>query len=319
VGVTGQVAPERERRQSRATHAWDLLPSPSRTTMHRLAMASLVANIGLVVNGGAVRLTGSGLGCPTWPRCTSRSFVAHDALGVNGFIEFGNRLLTFVLAAIAIATWLAAMRLRPARSSVRRPATFLLLAIPIQAVVGGVSVLTDLNPWVVSFHLLASLAMVGVAVVLVRRTFEDDGPARATVPRPVVLLARSLFAVVWAVLYVGTVVTGSGPHAGSADAPRNGLSPADVSQLHADLVFLLVGLTLGMVLALRAVDAPPRLMRAVWWLLGLELAQGVVGFTQYLTDLPVVLVALHMLGAALISAAAAWLLLGTRTRRPAPV
>jgi cytochrome c oxidase assembly protein subunit 15 len=152
----------------------------------------------------------------------------------------------------------------------------------------------------------------------VRRTFEADGPARPTVPRPVVLLARSLFAVVWAVLYAGTVVTGSGPHAGSADAPRNGLSPSDVSQLHADLVFLLVGLTLGMVLALRAVDAPLRLTRAARWLLGLELAQGLVGFIQYLTNLPVVLVGIHMLGAALISAAASWLLLGTRTRRATP-
>ncbi len=116
------------------------------------------------------------------------------------------------------------------------------------------------------------------------------------------------------VLYVGTVVTGSGPHAGDADSPRNGLTPSTVSELHADLVFLLVGLTIGVWLALRAVGAPERAQRAATWLLGLEIAQGIVGFTQYATGLPVVLVGIHMLGAALIAAATTWLVLGTRDR-----
>ncbi len=314
MGVTGELAtgrqdvPRRRGRDRLQAHA------TSRRTMRGLAVASLCANVALVVTGGAVRLTGSGLGCPTWPRCTTQSFVAHDALGVNGFIEFGNRMLTFVLAAIALATWVAAMRLRPARTSLRILATILLLAIPAQAVIGGTTVLTHLNPWVVSFHLLLSLAMIGVAVVLVRRVDEEDRPPRPTVPRPVVLLSRALFGVTWLVLYAGTVVTGSGPHAGSSEAPRNGLRPAALTQLHADLVFLLVGLTIGTWLALRATGAPERAQRAARWLLGLELAQGVVGFTQYLTDLPIVLVGLHMLGAALISAASAWLLLGLRDR-----
>jgi cytochrome c oxidase assembly protein subunit 15 len=175
-------------------------------------------------------------------------------------------------------------------------------------------VLTDLNPWVVSFHLLASLALVSTAVVLLRRVDEEDRPARPTVPRPVLLLTRALLVVTALVLYVGTVVTGSGPHAGDQDSPRNGLTPSTVSQLHADLVFLLVGLTVGAWLALRAAGAPERAQRAVRWLLGLELAQGVIGFTQYATDLPIVLVGLHMLGAALIAAAATWLALGTRDR-----
>lgn len=315
MGVTGQLAPDRS--DAGRPRARRLLPlaSPSLGTVRLLAVASLVANIALVVTGGAVRLTGSGLGCPTWPRCTSKSFVAHDALGVNGFIEFGNRMLTFVLAAIAVATWVAAMRLRPARSSLRWLATVLLLGIPTQAVIGGVTVLTQLNPWVVSLHLLLSLAMVAVAVWLVRRVDEPDVPPVAAVPSGVAWLARCTFAVAWLVLYVGTVVTGSGPHAGSADAPRNGLDPSSVSQLHADLVFLLVGLTAGTVLALRAADGPPGAQRAARWLLGLELGQGVVGFVQYATDLPVVLVAVHMLGAALISATATWLLLALRERR----
>ncbi|MGI8702151.1 MAG: COX15/CtaA family protein [Nocardioidaceae bacterium] len=316
MGVTRELTPDRSHAVRRRGPERILAWSPSRQVMRGLAVASLCANIVLVVTGGAVRLTGSGLGCPTWPRCTAESFVAHDALGVNGFIEFGNRMLTFVLAAIAVATWVAAMRLRPARSSLRWLATVLLLAIPAQAVVGGVTVLTHLNPWVVSLHLLSSLAVIAVAVWLVRRIDEPDVPSVSAVPSGVAWLARCTFAAAWLVLYVGTVVTGSGPHAGSAEAPRNGLSPSSLSQLHADLVFLLIGLTAGTWLALRAADGPPNAQRAARWLLRLELAQGVVGFVQYATDLPVGLVAVHMLGAALVSAVAAWLLLAVRERPP---
>jgi cytochrome c oxidase assembly protein subunit 15 len=287
---------------------------PGRTLVKRLAVATLVANVVIVVTGGAVRLTGSGLGCPTWPRCSGGSFVVHDALGVHGLVEFSNRMLTFVLAALVIATWVTVMRLRPHRSSLRRLATVLLLGVPAQALLGGVTVLSDLNPWVVALHLLLSLAIIAVAVTFVRRVDEEDRPPAPTVPRPVVLLTRAMFGSVWAVLYVGTVVTGSGPHAGDQDAPRTGLSPGAVSQLHADLVFLLVGLTVGTLVAFRTVDAPERAQRAVRWLLGIELAQGVVGFTQYFTGLPVALVAVHVLGAALISACAMWVLLGVRDR-----
>jgi heme a synthase len=277
-------------------------------------VATLVANIVIVVTGGAVRLTGSGLGCPTWPRCSRGSFVVHDALGVHGLVEFSNRMLTFVLAALVIATWVTVMRVRPQRSSLRRLATVLLLGVPAQALLGGVTVLSDLNPWVVALHLLLSLAIIAVAVTLVRRVDEEDRPPAPTVPRPVAMLTRAMFGSVWAVLYVGTVVTGSGPHAGDQHAPRNGLSPGAVSQLHADLVFLLVGLTVGTLVAFRTVDAPERAQRAVRWLLGIELAQGVVGFTQYFTGLPVALVAVHVLGAALVSACAMWVLLGVRDR-----
>jgi heme a synthase len=287
---------------------------PGRTLVKRLAVATLAANIVIVVTGGAVRLTGSGLGCPTWPRCSGGSFVVHDALGVHGLVEFSNRMLTFVLAALVIATWVTVMRVRPPRSSLRRLATVLLLGVPAQALLGGVTVRTDLNPWVVALHLLLSLAIIAVAVTFVRRVDEEDRPPAPTVPRAVVMLTRAMFVVVWAVLYVGTVVTGSGPHAGDQHAPRTGLSPGAVSQLHADLVFLLVGLTVGTLVAFRTVDAPERAQRAVRWLLGIELAQGVVGFTQYFTGLPVALVAVHVLGAALVSACAMWVLLGVRDR-----
>ncbi len=274
-----------------------------------LAIANLVANIGIVVTGGAVRLTGSGLGCPTWPRCTDASFVPHGELGIHGVIEFGNRMLTFVLAAVAIACWVAALVAWRRDRSDGRPfwlSTVIALGVPAQALIGGLTVLTDLNPWIVSFHLLVSMAMIGVCVLLLDTL---RGPAREAAPRPVAGLAWLVFAVGWAVLYVGTVVTGSGPHAGDIDSARNGLNPLQISQVHADLVFLFVGLTIGLLVA-----APRLARRAVAVLLGLQLAQGLIGFVQYATDLPILLVGFHLLGAALISAAMTWALLATRGR-----
>jgi cytochrome c oxidase assembly protein subunit 15 len=282
--------------------------------MRPAAVASLVVNVGIVVTGGVVRLTGSGLGCPSWPRCSGRSFVPHRELGIHGAVEFGNRLLTFVLVAVAVATFVVA--LRHGRRSILWLSVVLALGVPAQAVIGGMSVLTDLNPWVVSLHLLVSLAMVGIAVVMIRRIDEGDGPARLLVPAGVAWLARAAFAVGWLVLYVGTVVTGSGPHAGDASSARNGLDPERLSQLHTDLVFLLLGLTVAVVVMLRTLGGSPLALRAATTLLVVELAQGVVGFVQYFTGLPVAVVVLHLLGAALVSAAMTWLLVAVRERQP---
>jgi cytochrome c oxidase assembly protein subunit 15 len=283
--------------------------------MQPLAIASLASNILIVVTGGVVRLTASGLGCPSWPRCTGRSFVPHRELGIHGAIEFGNRTVTVLLVAVAVATLVAAWRY--GRPAVLRLAVLLALAVPVQAVVGGVTVLTGLDPWVVAFHMLTSLAMIGVAVVLLRRLHEGDGPAVRTVPSATAWLVRAVFVAGWVVLYVGTVVTGSGPHAGAVNVPRNGLDPRALSQLHTDFVFLLLGLTIGALLALRSGGAPARARRAATTLLGVECAQAAVGFVQYFTGLPVVLVSLHLLGAALLSAAMTWLLVEIRERAPA--
>jgi cytochrome c oxidase assembly protein subunit 15 len=283
----------------------------SRAWLRPLAWATLVANIGIVLTGGAVRLTGSGLGCPTWPRCTEESYTPHGELDYHSAIEFGNRTLTFVLTAIAVATLVAGWR--TGRTDVRRMVVLLFLGIPAQAGIGGITVLTDLNPWVVAFHLLVSLAIIGLAV---RLLLSLDGPLPPPHDDKVTWLAWGTFAAAWAVLYAGTVVTGSGPHAGDEDSQRTGLDPGTMSQLHADLVFLLVGLTIGLLLALHAVGGRPRAEKAVLALLGVELAQGVVGFVQYATDLPVVLVGIHLLGAALVSATVTWVLL--EVRRPAP-
>jgi heme a synthase len=285
---------------------------PSDRTLRRVAIASLIANVGIVATGGAVRLTGSGLGCPTWPRCTDESYVAHGELGFHGAIEFGNRLLTFALAAIAAITLIVVWRARPTVSLRRRLALALAIGVPAQAVIGGLTVLADLNPWIVAGHLLLSMAMIALAVVLlhdlkVPPTATPTQPL-APAPRALRVLGLVIYAVTWLVLYLGTVVTGSGPHAGDTEAPRNGLDPAAVSQLHADGVFLLVGLTVGAVFAARAAGRPTT-ARAASWLLGVELAQGLIGFVQYATDLPIVLVELHLLGACATVAAATALLL----------
>jgi cytochrome c oxidase assembly protein subunit 15 len=275
-----------------------------------LAWATLVANIGIVLTGGAVRLTGSGLGCPTWPRCTEDSYTPHGELDYHSAIEFGNRTLTFVLVAIAVATLVAGVA--TARRDVTWMVVLLFLGIPAQAVIGGITVRTDLNPWVVAFHLLVSLAIIGLSV---RLLLSLDGPLPPPHRGWVTRLAWATFAAGWAVLYLGTVVTGSGPHAGDEDALRNGLDPRSTSQLHTDLVFLFVGLTVGLLFALLATGHRPRATRAVAVLLAVEVAQGAIGFVQYATDLPVVLVGFHLFGAALISACLAWALLEARHER----
>ena len=273
--------------------------------------ASLVANIAIVVTGGAVRLTGSGLGCPTWPRCTEESFTPHGALTFHAAIEFGNRLLTFVLVAIAVATFVAAWR--TGRRELRRLALVLALGIPLQAVIGGITVLVDLNPWAVALHLMLSMVLVALSVRFLQRL---DRPVPA-VGGPLVALAWGVFAVGFVVLYLGTIVTGSGPHAGDADVARNGLDPVQWSQLHADAVFLYVGMTIGLGVALHATRADRAAIKATWLLLGLQLAQGLVGFVQYFTGLPEVLVGIHLLGAGVLAASTTWVLL--RVRHPEPV
>ncbi len=278
--------------------------------LRALAWASIASNVLLVVTGGAVRLTGSGLGCPTWPRCTDESFTPHNSFSVHSAIEFGNRMLTFVLVAVAVATFIAAWRSK--RSDLRKVGGALLLGIPAQAVIGGIAVLSDLNPWVVSFHLLCSLAMIGLAVLLLHLVDRGSPLGPATVNRPTAALAWATFATGWAVLYIGTVVTGSGPHAGDAKAPRNGLDPLELSQLHADVVMLFIGLTVGLLVTAHATGASEATRRAARILVAVELAQGAIGFVQYFTGVPVVLVAFHMLGAAVVSAAMTWMVLATR-------
>ena len=293
-----------------------LAARPRPATVRRLALASIVANSAIVVTGGAVRLTASGLGCPTWPRCTATSYTPTAEYAVHGVIEFGNRLLTFVLGAVVLAVLVAVWRQRPARPGMRRLAVLGFLGIPAQALLGGVTVLTGLNPWTVMGHFLLSMVLIALAVVLHRRAGEGDLPPRPTAPPLMRRLTQGLLVVTAVTLALGTVVTGSGPHSGDPAAGRTGFDPATVSQLHADVVMLLVGLTVALYVALRASAGDPRLVRATGVLLVVELGQGLIGYVQYFTDLPVLLVGAHLLGACLVLVAAVRVVLATRDRGP---
>ncbi len=281
----------------------------SSAVVSRVALANVVANGLIVVTGGAVRLTGSGLGCPTWPECTDGSITPTAELAGHGVIEFANRLLTFVVAVVAIATVVVVWR--SARRELRRWAVASFLGIPAQALLGGVTVLTGLNPWTVAAHFLLSMVLVVVATTLWLRS-REPGVGQLLVRRPIALLVTGIAVTVAAVQVFGTVVTGSGPHSGDPAAGRTGFDPELVSQLHADVVFLLIGLTVALLVALYATDSPGRVRRAARDLLIIELAQGVIGYVQYFTGLPVVLVLLHMAGAVLISAYTARLLWAVR-------
>jgi len=292
-------------------------PVRAASAVRRWAVASLVANVVIVVTGALVRLTASGLGCPTWPRCTPESYTAHPALGLHGAIEFGNRLLTFVLVVVAVLTWVAALLhregARPADGVPGRPrrdlrwiAAGLALGIPAQAVIGGISVLTQLNPFVVAFHLLVSMVLIALSVWLVRRSRRL--PARP-VGRLGVLAARVTFVAMWLAVWLGTVVTGSGPHAGAAGAARTGFDGALVTHLHAAAVYLALAATVVAVWVLRS--------RAAVLVLAVEVLQAAIGITQYRLGLPVGLVLAHLLGASLAVAAATNLFLSVRRARPA--
>jgi len=273
----------------------------------------VVANVAIVVTGGAVRLTNSGLGCPTWPSCTAGSLTPTRQYAIHGVIEFSNRMLTVVLVLIAVATWAVAMVQRRERGL----ATLALLGIPAQAVVGGLTVLTKLNPWLVASHFLLSMVIVAVTFLLWWRL--RDAPRRDSEPavHPLARRLAELTVLVTAgTLMIGTVVTGSGPHAGDlaedGTLHRTGLRVASVAQLHADVVMILIGLTVGLVVLVRALPAERALRRAAAVLLGVELAQGVIGYTQYFLHVPPLLVGLHMLGACLVWLAALAVLFRTR-------
>ncbi|GAC1610424.1 MAG: COX15/CtaA family protein [Mycobacteriales bacterium] len=287
------------------------MPGTSQRTIRRLAVASVVANAGIVVTGGAVRLSASGLGCPTWPRCTATTLTPTAEYAAHGVIEFTNRLLTFVLTAVVVATLVAVARERPRRGSLVRLAALLVLGIPAQAVLGGITVLTGLNPWTVMAHFLLSMVLVAVAVLLAVRSAEGDRPAVGLVPPMLRQLAYGVLGVVAVTLAIGTVVTGSGPHSGDPKAGRTGFDPASVSQLHADVVMLLIGLSLALYLAVRAVGGPTH---AVGLLVLVEGGQALIGWTQYFTHLPVVLVGAHLAGACLVLIASCAAVLSLRTR-----
>jgi cytochrome c oxidase assembly protein subunit 15 len=285
----------------------------SPTVLWRLALASLIANIGIVVTGGAVRLTGSGLGCPTWPHCDGTSYVTTAEQGYHGVVEFTNRTLTFIVVILAAACVVAAWA--QTRDTAARPARIwwsvgVLASIPAQAVLGGITVLTKLNPWVVASHFLVSTVIIAVAYQLWVISRTETGGDRERAATPLRALSWAIIGVTGAVLVAGTITTGSGPHAGDAHAKRTGLNPESVAQLHTDLVMLLIGLSVAAWFALRVTGAAVA-ARAALILVAVECSQAVIGFVQYFTHLPIILVGAHMLGACLVLVAALRLMTAT--------
>ncbi|MET9114802.1 COX15/CtaA family protein [Streptomyces longwoodensis] len=275
--------------------------TPQPRTVRRAALAALVMSVIIVVTGGAVRLTGSGLGCPTWPKCTDDSLATTSAMGVHGVIEFGNRMLTYVLCAAVGWAIVAARSQKPFRRSLIRLGWAQFWIVMGNAVLGGIVVLVGLNPYTVAAHFLLSSALIAVATVMWQRTREGDTAPRPLVGTAVRQLVWFLVAASVLLIAVGTVVTGSGPHAGdSSEVERMPLDWETVSKLHAVLAWIVVTLTFALWFVLKAVDAPREPLARTRELFVVLLCQGVIGYVQYFTKLPEALVAAHMLGSSVM-------------------
>ena len=283
-------------------------------------IANLVAQIVIVGTGGAVRLTGSGLGCSTWPMCEPGEFTPrlHDASTIHPFIEVGNRTLTGVLGVIAVAVAVMVWTNRSRSLSYRLLGLTPLLGVILQAVIGGITVHVDLHPAIVGGHLLISMALIAVSAVLLDRSAEGDGPPVSLATPATRVVTWLLEIVLVPVLVLGVVVTGSGPHSGDSEVGyRFAFDPAYVTKFHAAAVWvfllLLVVLT---VLVWRTQPRGSKARRVVALLLVLTVVQGAIGYVQYFTGLPELLVGLHMVAAAALTAGAARVPLALRTRGP---
>lgn len=285
------------------SRAWRWLPRVVDRRVIAMAWATLVVQIGIVGTGGLVRLTGSGLGCPTWPRCTPESLVATAEMGIHGVIEFGNRLLTFVLVIVAIVTFLFVVRMRRERRDLFWLSLVIGLYVPLQAIIGGITVLTNLNPYVVGLHYFASVVLVAFSAALVVRAYAAPGPRVRAVPGWFAGLAHLASALVLVTVVVGILVTGSGPHAGDGGAARNGLDPEFMQHVHSWPAYALLAVTV--VLFAASWRVPGRTGMPLWTglLLAVEVAQTGVGLWQARAGLPIVLVNVHMvLAVALVAA-----------------
>lgn len=275
------------------------LPLPSMAAQRLLALLVLIAQAGIAVTGSVVRVSGSGLGCDTWPQCHEGSFtpVAGAAPALHQAIEFGNRLLTFVLVAVTLALFLAVIR------AGRRKAIVVLaflngFGIIVQAVIGGVSVLVDLHWYSVAIHFLATTALVWLAGMLYVKVREpDDGHAVRSYPAPLRQLAAVAGLALTATLVTGTMVTGAGPHAGDASIlpeDRLQLPIIELAHVHAGFMYLYLGLVAGLVVGLIATKADPGIIRLAWWVVGLIVAQAAVGMIQYWAGVPTWTVPVHV-------------------------
>jgi cytochrome c oxidase assembly protein subunit 15 len=280
-----------------------------------VAWIYLAAQIMLVTTGGAVRLTSSGLGCPTWPKCTADSLVNTPEMGIHGVIEFGNRMLGGVLAVLAILAFLSVVRLLRSRADLFWLSFAAGLGVPFQAVLGGITVLTGLSWWVVGMHFIASMILVVLTTVFLVRVYAVPGPRVRAVPGWYAATAYVTSVVVAVTIVFGIVTTGSGPHAGDAKTPRNGLNPEIIEHVHAIPAYLTFALTLVLVVGAWRIRSTP-VHRFTLLLLAVELVQIAVGLIQSNTGLPGVLVGLHMTLAATLAAVMTAVVLSLKASAP---
>ncbi|NUS42859.1 MAG: heme A synthase [Mycobacteriaceae bacterium] len=302
----------------------DRLPLPASLPAQRAAAAAVVATqAGIAVTGAVVRVTASGLGCPTWPQCFPGSFTptgVSEVPVVHQAVEFTNRMLTGLIVVCAALVVLVVTRARR-RREVAAYAWLMPAGTVLQAVIGGITVRTGLLWWTVAIHLLASMLMVWLAVQLYAKIGEpDDGVVSARVPAPLRLLTAVGAVALTATLVAGTMVTGAGPHAGDKDnletVPRLALPIVALVHAHAQFVVGYLALLIGLLCGLYAVHAARPVLARGWAVLGVALAQGLVGVVQYFTHVPAALVAVHVAGAALctVATAALWASQHTRVR-----
>ena len=287
---------------------WKLVASRYQSndaTVRRAALSSVVASVIIVVAGGAVRLTSSGLGCPTWPECTASSLTPTPAMGIHGVIEFSNRMLIYLLCAAVGWVIIAASLQRDRRPELVRLGWTQFGLVVAEAVLGGLSVLTKLNPFMVAAHFLLAMVFIVVTIRTWERAREGDREPRPLVPSAIRSLGYALVGATAALLVVGTAVTGTGPHSGDTGvAARMPFDWDRTAQLHADLVFLVCGLTVALLFAIKAVGGPRAAFRRTAELAVLLVLQAVVGYWQYFTGLPAWLVGIHVAGACLVWIAA---------------
>ena len=305
----------------------DLLPDPSLRRQRVIAALVILTQGGIAVTGAIVRVTASGLGCPTWPQCFPGSFtpVAHaEVPRIHQAVEFGNRMITFAVVIAAILAVLAVTRARR-RAEVLVYAWLMPASTVLQAVIGGITVLTGLLWWTVAIHLLASMAMVWLAVLLYVKIGEpDEGEPTATVVPPLRWLTALSATTLAAVLVAGTLVTAAGPHAGDTSpyrtVPRLRIEVTTLVHAHSSLLVAYLGLLVGLGFGLLAVRAPRPVLLRLGVLVLLVFAQATVGTVQFFTGVPAALVAVHVAGAAACTAATAALWASMRERaEPKPV
>jgi len=271
---------------------------------------NLISQIGIILSGGAVRLTGSGLGCSTWPHCEPGQFTPELTMeaGIHPFVEFGNRMLTGVLTVFAVALLVVSWRWLSHKGIGFRRLTWVpLIGTLVQALIGMIVVFADLHPGVVSPHFLISPLLGAVSMVLLVRLHEGDGAVRLAVPARAVAVYVPLAAIGFTVLVLGTIVTGTGPHSGDAgEITRLGMDPVLASRIHAISVYVFCALLAALLVILYRAHARREAIVAAWWLVVLTLAQGAIGYIQYFLGLPELVVFLHLIGASLFAATIAW-------------